>query len=228
MRVELAVHPEKVARWVELSLAPLQGLDVVRFDGRRRDAAGPLELLVMDGEQPGPEFLPLYRGYVAQHGECRKLVMGGPEATAMRLIDWTPELTAFVPKPFSLETVRGAVEGVARHRGGGEPQRQTLGYLSTLRLADLLQMLCLNGWSGQIAAVQLSTGRKGSVFLNAGALIHALTETHEGEQACHEMLGWERCEFQFGEDHPPVLQSIHAPWQHVILEAARLSDERPR
>jgi hypothetical protein len=228
VRVELAVHPEKVARWVELSLAPLEAIDVGRFDARGRGAAGPLDLLVLHGEQPGPDFLPLYRGYAAENGECRKLVMGSPDATAMRLIDWTPELTAFVPKPFALETVRGAVEGMARQRVAGATRQQTLGYLSTLRLADLLQMLCLNGWSGQIAAEQLSTGRKGSVFLNAGALIHAFTETQQGELACHEMLGWDRCEFQFAEQHPPVVRSIHAPWQHVVLEAARLSDERSR
>lgn len=227
VRVELALYPEKTARWVELSLSAVVGIELGRFDARRRGDSGPLGLLLADGEQPGPDFLPLYRGYAATHGECPKLVLGGPDAPAMRLIEWSPELTSFLPKPFHLDAVRGAVEQLARRLGGdGAPRRQTLGYLSTLRLADLLQMLCLNGWTGQIAVEQLSTGRKGSAFLNVGTLIHAFTDRREGEEACHEMLGWERCEFRFLEQHPPVPQSIRAPWQHVVLEAARRSDEQ--
>lgn len=224
--MELAVYPEKAARWIELSLGPLEGIEVGRFAARREGAAGALDLLVMDGEQPGPEFLPLYRGYVVAEGECQKLVLGGPDAPAMVSFEWSPELTVFVPKPFHLEAVREAVGQVVRRLGGGETRgRQTLGYLSTLRLADLLQMFCLNGWSGQIVAEQLVTGRKGSVFIGSGAMIHACTDLAQGEEACFEMLGWERCEFQFFERHAPVVQTIHAPWQHVLLEAARRSDE---
>ncbi|MCC6475205.1 MAG: DUF4388 domain-containing protein [Burkholderiales bacterium] len=225
--MEIAVVPDKTARWLELSLAGVEGLLLSRFETRRREDAGHLELLVMDGEQPGPDFLALYRAYAARYGECHKLVLGETDAPVIRMIDWSPEMTSFLPKPFQLETVRAAVEQVARRlTGAGPPHRQSLGYLSTLRLADLLQMLCLNGWSGRIDVEQLATGRKGSVFLNGGALIHASTDSDHGEGACHEMLGWERCEFQFSERHSPVVPSIRAPWQQVVLEAARRIDEQ--
>lgn len=105
------------------------------------------------------------------------------------------------------------------------PPRHALGYLSTLRLSDLIQMLCLNLWAGKIEIKNLASGEQGCVYLNVGVLIHAECENIPAEPACYRMLAWGRCEFNFIEEHPPVVQSIKTHWQHVLLEGARMIDE---
>ena len=66
----------------------------------------------------------------------------------------------------------------------------------------------------------------GSVWLDGGRLVHADSPKGAlGEDACREMLGWNRSLFRFVENTVPMRTTITAPWQHVLMEAARLADE---
>lgn len=102
---------------------------------------------------------------------------------------------------------------------------KSLGYLSTLRLPDLIQMLCMSSWTGKIEICELAEQKRGEIYLNVGVLIHAQQDKLEAEEACYLMLNWGRCEFHFVEEHPPVVQTITTHWQGVMLEGARQLDE---
>jgi hypothetical protein len=102
---------------------------------------------------------------------------------------------------------------------------KSLGYLSTLRLADLIQMLCLSNWTGRIDIENLATGDKGYVSLEDGAVRDAQQNLHEGETACYHMLSWGRCQFEFTEDVAPTRVTMNSLWQQILLEGARMFDE---
>ncbi|MFQ3671933.1 MAG: DUF4388 domain-containing protein [Verrucomicrobiia bacterium] len=204
----------------------------------------PFDILVVDPDSPGPAFLRLFTNLTRKFGPPAMVVLGSHQSKAMFGSLWEATHTIFAPKPVKIEEVRSMVTRLItdlqneaasspnnqpilprKTQGISQPKRNALGYLSTLRLSDLIQMLTLNNWAGKIEVTDLGSGETGSVYLNVGVLIHAECGSLVAEEACYKMLSWGRCEFQFIEEHPPVVQTIKTHWQHVVLEGARLIDD---
>lgn len=241
MKIGLAIWPTSAAEWFELSLSAIQGVSVQLIGDAETIPAEPFDVLLVDPDSPGPAFLRFFNALIRKFGPPAMVVMGPPQAGAIFGNHWEGNQTVFIPKPVRIEEVRAAVQRLIRdleeskapptHKTGRVPsaaggvKRNNLGYLSTLRLSDLIQMLTLNNWAGKIEVTDLESGQTGSVYLNVGVLIHAECGSLVAEEACYKMLSWGRCEFQFVEEHPPVVQTIKTHWQHVVLEGARLMDE---
>ncbi len=230
MTIGVAVADPAAAEWIQLSLASLPGLAATPFPAA--ESPDPA-ILIIDGDQPGPDFMRGFTALCQQGGPRHAIILGATSSPVARMCEWDSATTIFLTKPYQLADLRDTVAalvapaappGAARHPHAASSPIQ-LGYLSTLRLPDLLQMLCLSQWTGQILATNLATGARGEIFVNDGVLIHAATGGQQAEAACILMLNWGRCEFRFVEKHPPVLQSIRAHWQEVLLESARLLDE---
>lgn len=256
--VGLAVGPKKQAQWFELGLKVHPHIRVTSISSASNESGSRFDLLVIDGDNPGPNFIPHYQEYLKSLGLCDLLVLGQPGCPALMTVEWEPERTFFVAKPYSIEDVlktilqklessaasgsaavvpppppsslsarSGGVGGVAvpEPASAGPARSKSLGYLSTLKLADLVQMLCLSGWTGRIDVQNLSSGQTGSVHIRDGSVIDAQQETLIAEQACYQMLAWGRCQFEFSEEAVPVSETVRTPWQGILLEGARLYDE---
>lgn len=240
MRLGLAIWPKSAAGWIKLGLGSLPGVQVDFIGADPVPGAQPYDLLVIDGDNPGPHYLNYARAYQAKFGEPQALILGTTSSPAVMFIEWAPERTQFIAKPCRIEEVREAVEHVARSRqapelpttvapasAGVASSAVQLGYLSTLTLSDLLQMLCLNGWTGRIEVENVRNGSKGFVYLSGGTLLHAETVSGlRGELACYDMLAWPRSVFQFLENCAAMAPSIQTSWQNVLMDAARVRDER--
>ncbi|NJK91397.1 MAG: DUF4388 domain-containing protein [Blastochloris sp.] len=244
MKLGLAIWPKANAEWIELALSHIKDLSSLWIGPDQVRTLDLFELIVVDGDSPGPSFLAYYKAYASQHGSPHLVVLGTPMSPALATLPWEPEKTRFVSKPYRMEDVVLAVNSSltllnqdlapALHppppptpssAPGKASGAKSLGYLSTLRLSDLIQMLCLSNWTGKIEVTELGQNKQGEIFLNVGVLIHAEQGSHEAEEACYTMLGWGRCEFNFVEEHPPVVQTISTPWQGIMLEGARKIDE---
>ncbi|GAB4241814.1 MAG: hypothetical protein OHK005_05200 [Candidatus Methylacidiphilales bacterium] len=244
MKIGLAIWPQRDAEWIELSLSAISGVTVEMVGDRESPPEEAFDILVVDPDSPGPAFLRFYNAIIRKFGPPAMVVLGPHQASVMFGSLWEATNTIFAPKPVKIEEVRAMVtrlirdlESEAYPPGTASPKphrktqgipvqkRNNLGYLSTLRLSDLIQMLTLNNWAGKIEVTDLGSGQTGAVYLNVGVLIHAECGSHVAEEACYRMLSWGRCEFQFIEEHPPVVQTIKTHWQHVILEGARLLDD---
>ena len=239
MKIGVAIWPKSDAEWLELGLNSLSDVKVIRIEDCDLDLPPFFELLLVDGDNPGPRFIPFFRNFQSIHGHKPLIILGQPSSPSLMLLDWEPGLTLFVAKPYKIEDVIRTVsqklrDSAAHHKPAStdttpEPSSvsktsKSLGYLSTLRLSDLIQMLCLSNWTGKIEITHLAGNESGEIYLNVGVLIHARQDKYDGEQAIYRMLTWGRCEFQFLEEHPLVVQSIQAHWQEVMLEGARLID----
>lgn len=250
MKIGLAIWPKSDAEWVELALSNAPDMSTLWISPDQARTLDAFDILVVDGDNPGPSFLAYYKGFVGLHGVPQLVVLGSPMCPALMNLEWEPESTMFISKPYRIEDVVHAVQAKAAQLNAPEvaadkteslipppppslqkPEKtasngaKSLGYLSTLRLSDLVQMLCLSNWTGKIEVSELGEGKSGEIFLNVGVLIHARQGKIEAEDACYTMLSWGRCEFHFVEEHPPVVQTIITHWQGVMLEGARKMDE---
>jgi len=247
MKIGLAIWPKNSTEWLDLALGSLPSTSTTWIGPEQVATVDLLKILVVDGDNPGPSFMMYFKSYTQKHGVPELVILGTPMSPLLMHIEWEPDKTMFVPKPHSIDDVVKAVQGRLEHFREVEttrlskvtaqltpppledrPQKngaKSLGYLSTLRLPDLIQMLCLSNWTGKIEITELSEARSGEIFLNVGILIHASYNRLEAEEACYKMLNWGRCEFNFVEEHPPVVQTITTQWQGIMLESARQFDE---
>jgi hypothetical protein len=246
--VGLAIWPKKNAQWFELGLKAHPTLRVSLISNESTESGSRIDLLVIDGENPGPNFIAHYSAYVQSFGHCNIIVLGHPGCPALMTIDWDPSRTVFIAKPYLIEDVLKTIHQRLGEIGNttstptstpasasAAPTRtapaatsertKSLGYLSTLRLADLVQMLCLSNWTGKIDIQNLATSENGTVHIHDGVVIDALQGDLSAENACYRMLSWGRCQFEFTEDAAPTSRTIHTHWQGILLEGARLFDE---
>ncbi len=243
INVALAVWPRKAAQWFDLGLKQRLDIRVHYIEPGRDDPDHHYDILLVDGDSPGPNFIAHYKSHLAIFGIPHLFVLGQPRCPALMAVEWDPDKTVFISKPYLIEDVLKGVgrkaEEIAAERAftttpptppANAPsakvsKERKLGYLSTLRLGDLIQMLCLSTWTGKIEITDLSTGETGVVVIHDGVLFHAATAHQTADNACHTMLNWGRCEFNFIEDIVIPERTIQAGWQEVMLEGVRLIDE---
>lgn len=101
------------------------------------------------------------------------------------------------------------------------------GNLKDFRLEDIFQFLGLGQYIGCLRITRRN-GIIGEIFFEKSNIVHARTGNIKGEQAIYTMFDWEEGEFIFDLNLLPPQTSIDQNWQGIILEAARLSDERSR
>ncbi|MGF1678012.1 MAG: DUF4388 domain-containing protein [Candidatus Methylacidiphilales bacterium] len=236
MRIGLAIWPLEDAEWLELGLMSKLQVQIERIGSGIKEPVAPLHLVIIDGDNPGPDFLGYYRTLTSGFGMPPIMIIGTPSSPVLSAIDWDPSECVFIAKPYEIEFV---IKQVIRMLDAFQQKRtkvaestpppsadssKTLGYLSTLALSDLIQMLCMSDWTGMVCIEQLSDGKTGYVYISDGNLYHAEESSSSGLQACYLMLQWGRCKYSFNEEKVLDRVTIQMPWQEVILEGARQMD----
>jgi formylglycine-generating enzyme required for sulfatase activity/CheY-like chemotaxis protein len=98
------------------------------------------------------------------------------------------------------------------------------GKLDQFDLIDIIQMCCIGKRTGLL---QIARGAgRGVLYLQQGQIIEAATGDLEAEEAAYEIIGWSNGQFSFEEGVQPEAQTIHAGWEHLVLEGVRRRDER--
>jgi hypothetical protein len=98
------------------------------------------------------------------------------------------------------------------------------GELAGLGLSDVLQLHAQNRSSGRITVEH--QGQQGEIFLRDGEIVHAELGDTVGEMAFCEILAWPSGRFAFQPKLATTRATIQKPWQHLILDAYRVIDER--
>lgn len=98
------------------------------------------------------------------------------------------------------------------------------GCLSVLSAADLIQMLCL---AKRTAAIRIAAqGVTGTVMIKDGRLLHADWGDHIGQAALCELIAAEDGVFRTTPLPEDVERTIRNDWQHALMDAVRVLDER--
>lgn len=98
------------------------------------------------------------------------------------------------------------------------------GSLAQLPLADLLKMLAAGGQNGRI---ELTSGLDiADIYLAGGAVVHAESGPHWGEQAFSRLIAWPNGQFRFEPGVPPPDRTIDKPLDDLLADSTRAAGER--
>ena len=139
----------------------------------------------------------------------------------------------YITKPFSVEEILARAHRVLDRRTSARPAARgpaspLSGHASLLPVADLLQLLAMNGRTGALRLFGAATGR---VFLEEGRIVNALSGRTSGRKALFRLLAWEDVEFRFDPGpaaHESIVTQIHGPADSVLVEGLLERDELQR
>jgi Domain of unknown function (DUF4388) len=106
---------------------------------------------------------------------------------------------------------------------GVDPCHSLVGNLNQFSAAEILQMSCLSQRSGRFI---FKSGRGNSeIFLQHGAVRHAIFGSLEGEPAVAEVFRWRQGRFYFEEGVISQVQTVDRPWAHLLIDNLQKLDE---
>jgi len=126
----------------------------------------------------------------------------------------------FIQKPFSVSELKDQITGYFDKAADEGFQ----GTLKNIQLNDIIQMCCLSIISMAIRVWQGS--QSGVIYIKNGDIIHATFGETVGEEAFYQIVTWEHGQFETLGDVTAPLVSIHREWQFLLMEAARMVDEK--
>jgi len=106
---------------------------------------------------------------------------------------------------------------------GIDPCHSLIGNLNQFTAAEILQMSCLSQRSGRFT-FKSSRGNS-EIYLQHGAVRHAVFGSLEGESAVAEIFRWRQGRFYFEEGIISQVQTVDRPWAHLLIENLQKLDE---
>ena len=106
---------------------------------------------------------------------------------------------------------------------GIDPCHSLIGNLNQFSAPEILQMSCLSQRSGRFT---FKSGRGNSeIYLQHGAIRHAIFNSLEGEMAVAEIFRWRQGRFYFEEGIISQVQTVDRPWAHLLIDNLQKLDE---
>jgi CheY-like chemotaxis protein len=100
----------------------------------------------------------------------------------------------------------------------------TVGRITGITLFGFLQLIEVERKTGLI--VVHGAGQEGRLYFDKGQLVHAHTKRLEGLAAVNDIVAWPDPKLEIFYKRKARDRTIREPLQHVLMEAARLLDER--
>jgi two-component system chemotaxis response regulator CheB len=178
-----------------------------------------VHLVVADINMPEMNGIELLDEIKRRYPEIGVILMSAYGTEKLRQEIRQTDCLHFIEKPFSIMEFRQLLHDCAEKECQG-----FAGTLKNIQLEDIIQMCCLSMTS---MVIRVKKGlREGTIVINEGEIIHAVHGSVVGEEAFYEIIAWESGSFEtLGHISEPIV-SIQKGWQHLIMEAARLKDER--
>lgn len=119
--------------------------------------------------------------------------------------------------------VRSLGESSMAPSEGIDPCHSLIGNLNQFSAPEILQMSCLSQRSGRFT---FKSGRGNSeIYLQHGAVRHAVFGNLEGESAVAEVFRWRQGRFYFEEGIISQEQTVDRPWAHLLIDNLQKLDE---
>jgi hypothetical protein len=97
------------------------------------------------------------------------------------------------------------------------------GTLQQVGLSDVIQIECLRRNS---CVLEVHTPHaKGEIYIETGAIIHAVAGEVTGEKALQRLLALNNGQFHLYPYRQPSERTVRDAWEYLLIEAARLRDE---
>lgn len=174
-----------------------------------------VQMGVMDGIQM---LSMLNRG----HPNVQKVVLTGYATEKYRAACLSNGAELFLEKPTNpagWQSLYGVLNELVKLR----PEEGFRGVLRKVGLQDVIQMECLARSS---SVLEISNARvTGKIFIETGQIVHAQVGATTGEDAFNQLLSLGGGQFAVKPFSEPESRTISGPWEFLLMEAARKSDE---
>jgi len=97
------------------------------------------------------------------------------------------------------------------------------GMMRQVGLQEVIQMECLGRKSSLLEV--FASNMRGRIYICDGSIIHAESGPVRGEAALYGLLALQDGEFNLSQFSEPPQRTIEGPWEFLLMEAARLTDE---
>lgn len=182
-----------------------------------RVAEAPPDLLITDVRMPGIGGLELLVAARRHAPGLPVLVVTAYGSGAVRRDVMRLGGVDYLEKPFGLPALLEFVDRATRKGKGFS------GAVSLPKLPDLVQLYAQNRADGALA---IRHGpRRGTLWFEAGDVVHVETEARSGLEAFVELMDWPAGEFSMEFGAPPPRRTVEVPWEELLLESCRRLDE---
>jgi CheY-like chemotaxis protein len=182
-----------------------------------------IELAVLDINMPMLDGVQLLGVIQRRHPDVKKVVVTAHATDTYRATCLANGAELFLEKPLSPD---GFVS-IYNLLNDLFVWSQREGFSGTLRqvgLTDVIQIECLRRSSSILEVSSPET--RGEIYIEVGTLVHAVAGVLTGEQALYRLLAMSNGQFRVQPFRHPSQRTISGAWEHLLMEAARLSDEK--
>ena len=183
----------------------------------------PVDLVVLDVRMPVMDGVQLLQLLNRKHPQLKKAVLSGHVDAEVRAMAFQGGAELVLEKP--REAGGYAALFMALNELLLLPTEQ--GFRGTLRrvgLEDIIQMECLSRHS--LILEVAARGRRGTIYIRDGSLVHAGFGEMTGEPALQEILMLTGGEFHHRPFTEPPRETLEGSWEFLLMEAVRRRDER--
>jgi hypothetical protein len=184
------------------------------------------QLVIADIETLGPDaFMKFYRAVQNRFDSKARFLIVAPDRGCLKefLAD-----ADYILRPLTIDTLTEKVRGMVMElpipvAGGNETGLS--GRIEDFSLSDIIQILSLGLKTAKVEIVG-EEDRKGVLYLAHGRIAHASLGNLRGPEAFFELMGWEEGKFFILHGRSTDEVNITSDTMHLLLEAAKVIDER--
>jgi CheY-like chemotaxis protein len=182
----------------------------------------PMDLAVVDIGIPMVDGIQLLSIIARRYPGVKIAVMTGHATESNRAACLSSGAELFIEKPASADGIK-VVFNLLNDLVSWAHREGFSGALRQVGLQEVIQMECIGRHSSilEIRNPQLH----GQLYIEAGAITHAVVGTLTGEQAVYRLLSMKGGEFQVKPFLAPPQRTVQIGWENLLMEAARASDE---
>lgn len=182
----------------------------------------PIDLVVLDIGIPMVDGIQLLGIIGRRYPGLKIVVLTGKASDSNRATCLAGGAELFIEKPVTTEGTR-VVFNMLNDLVSWTHHEGFSGALRQVGLPEVIQMEC-NARHSTILEVR-NHQMLGQIYIEAGAITHAVVGTWTGEKAFNRLLSLKGGEFHLKSFSAPPQRTVQAGWEALLLEAARCNDE---
>ncbi len=182
-----------------------------------------IELAIVDVIMPvldGSQFLRILQ---RRYPDLKKAVLTGNATEENRSTCLANGADLFIEKPRSAEGLK-SIFVMLNELITWTPHEGFQGLLRRVGLQDVIQMECL-GRNSSILEIH-DQQMRGRIYIENGSIIHAAVGNEAGESALQQLLALAGGSFELLPFEAPPQRTIEGQWESLLMEAARVHDEK--
>ncbi len=218
----LIVDDEQNITWSMEKYLSKEGYFIATADSAKKGAellnTSPFDLVITDMKMPDVDGFQFLNWIKKNHTKSKVVIMTAFGSPSVR--ESAKQMGAFryFEKPVDLNQLRKFINETLADKG-------FTGNILDIDLFDFVQMILLSRKQKLISVTDPVSMQMGLLYLKSGDVIHAECGALQGEEAFYTIMAMKSGIFSDMPWIEPPQRTINAPFNHLLMEAARIMDE---